>query len=179
MAEDSKIQVFDPAALKKRVSDSVTATFGMMIPETEWQALVEREVKAFFEEPSTPFTIVEQKIAGSYGSRDTVGHELHTKLTPFRALVWKACSDRCMDEIKKALDGDGLKLIVEKEWQYPTNGGSGQEVTKNVVMGEILGKKLEEIAPKMVMSLFRDMFVAAASQAKYELVNEMRAGQSR
>lgn len=171
---ENKIEVFDPSALKKRVSDSVTATFGMMIPETQWAAMVEREVKAFFEEPTSPFSITEERVKdGSWGSEKIVSHHLTTKLTPFRALIWKQCSDMCIAQIQAALHGEGLKCIVKKAWEYPTSGGQGIEVIKEVELSDMLVRKLEDLAPKLVAKLFESMYAGAVLQAKNDVLQEL------
>lgn len=158
--------VFDPAALKRRVSESVTATFGMLIPQSEWDTLVEREVKAFFEEVNDPWVIIEQR--GSWNTSET--QKVQSKLTPFRVLVWKHLGDLCLAKVQECLSTDKFLAIVNREY---TSGG---EVQKDAMISDFLLRKLDEIAPAMAASMFRSMFVAAVQTAKDETLTAIRNG---
>src|SRR5271156_2508268 len=44
----SDITKFDPATLMQGVRDRIKATFVSLIPEEQWESLVQKEVEAFF-----------------------------------------------------------------------------------------------------------------------------------
>lgn len=158
------ITPFDPDALKKRVSETIQASFGALIPEATWQAMVDKEVKAFFEEPGVEWVVAE-KHSGGYGSQNTT-YTLQSKMTPFRRMVWVRVSELCKAKIDNLLTGDTLRSHVNNY-----SGHSGRDA--EVELSDYLEKKLNEIAPAMAVTFFRGAFGAAVEQAKHEIRNEI------
>lgn len=155
------IAPFDPDALKKRVSETIQASFGALIPEATWQAMVEKEVKAFFEDPGAEWVVTQ--INGSY-QRDAL-HTLQTRMTPFRRLVWEKVQGLCKAKIEELLTDGTLRGYVNN-YSY-----DGKPV--EVQLSEFLEKKLSELAPKMAETFFRGAFGVAVEQAKQEIRNEI------
>ena len=153
--ENSKLQVFDADALKKRVAESVAASFGMLVPQQQWDALVEREVKAFFEEP------VQWKLSEERYYADST-NVLKVATTPFRLLVWERVAKLCREEISKALDSGKLRT-------WAADGTSGAEQK----LGELLERKLEQLAPLMVVHFFRAEMATVAEDLKNNIRHEM------
>lgn len=156
------IAPFDPDALKKRVSETIQASFGALIPEATWQAMVDKEVKAFFEDPGAEWTIT--TINASY-QRDALAI-LQSKMTPFRRMVWEKVQELCKAKIEALLNGDTLRGYVDNY-----SGPDGR--TTIVELSNYMEAKLVEIAPKMAVTFFRGAFGAAVEQAKNEIRNEI------
>ena len=161
---DTTIAPFDPDALKKRVSETIQASFGALIPESTWQAMVDKEVKAFFEEPGAEW-IVEKRGDGRWNSTDTIT-TLQSKMTPFRRMVWEKVQELCKAKIESLLNGDTLRGYVDNY-----SGPDGR--TTKVELSDYLEKKLVEIAPAMAVTFFRGAFGAAVEQAKQEIRTEI------
>lgn len=155
--DENKLQVFDADALKRRVAESVAASFGMLVPQQQWDALVEREVKAFFEEPVT-WNLAEERIY--YGQAGV--SVLKVATTPFRLLVWQQVAKLAREEISKVLDSGKLRT-------WAADGTSGAEQK----LGELLEKKLEQLAPLMVAAFFRQEMALVADSVKNNIRQDM------
>ncbi len=156
------IAPFDPDALKKRVSETIQASFGALIPEATWQAMVDKEVKAFFEEPGAEWVVAQ--INGSY-QRDAL-HTLQSKMTPFRRMVWEKVQGLCSAKIEAVLNNDTLRGYVDN-WSGPDGR------TVKIELSDFLEAKLNEIAPKMATAYFRAAFGASVEQAKQQIRDEI------
>jgi hypothetical protein len=87
----NQLQTFDANALKKRISETVQGTFGMLIPQEQFEALVKQHVSEFFEREEF-FDVFEVT-----GSKDLYGRnndklKLRKAMTPFKAQVWEHCA---------------------------------------------------------------------------------------
>ena len=96
MADDGKKEValFDPERLKKDLQARVRDQFLQVIPDEQWDAMIEGEIKGFFEN-ERDLTIEEEEqektnqYGGGTGYKSTFDR-LKVKGTPFRALVYGA-----------------------------------------------------------------------------------------
>ncbi len=167
MPPDSPV-VFDQAALRKRVTETVTASFGMMIPEDQWQSLVEREIKAYFEEPTDMVFVEGEAPTMHWGN--AVGQArrdaFKARMTPFRLLVWTAVTDHCHAHLQGLLGGEKFRAMMNTVY------GNGDQ-TVEVQMSEWMGKKLEQLAPKMAMHFFAQALVMATDEAKNRIRSEL------
>ncbi len=146
--------VFDQAALKQRITDSVQASFGMLIPAEQFKAMVDKEVKAYFEE-DIGFRV--ESVASGWG-RDS-HHDLVARMTSFRRAVFDAVSAQVKVLLEKELNGDRFRAIVAGQY----GGGEAAELST------MLTAKLDDIAPKMASTMFRDLFAGAVCQAKADI----------
>lgn len=151
----NEVQQFDVSALKQRVAESVQSTFGMLIPEDQWNALVAKEVSAFFDEEKE-MKIQEVSIDGSYNRSKGV---ILQGMTPFRNLVYQEINNIVQQKVKDQFNN--------KEWlatqTWTNNMPTGQ-------LGTALESKLEAMAPTMVAEMFRGVFAMASISAKNEVL---------
>lgn len=165
MSTNNDALVFDPNALKQRISDGVRTAFGMMIPDEQFQALVEKEIAAFFDEDGLDYVFEEvDKNPSSYNSSKY--ERLKARVSPFRLLVWKAVSEECVTRIKALTEDPEFKSRIDVLWK----DGRDEHVTQ---LTERQEKLLEQMAPTFVPMMFRHMFGSMLLQSHDQLRNEM------
>lgn len=153
---------FEPDALKKRIAESVQVSFGMLIPESEWQKMVDKEVKAFFEEEGQFIWQRQEELKNSsYYGQSRYYETLKFGMTPFRQQVWECVNKLVKQQLETALNVESLRTMVH--W--------GNEQDKELSI--YLESKLAELAPKMAASMFRTLFASAVEQVKNDIRNEL------
>jgi hypothetical protein len=148
------IAAFDPAALKKRVAETVQVQFGMLIPEAQFTEMVNREIRAFFEDDHLNHVEV---FNNSYNSQS-----VKVRCTPFRVMVW----DRVHEILKKKLSD-----IIFGE-QYVAQIGYNQE--QRAQLSQEMEQVLERLVPKMMGEAMRTFFASMVTQAKHDIMNGIR-----
>lgn len=114
---DNPLAKIDTNALRDRVAAQVTNSFGMLIPEEQFSAMVEAQIKAFFE---TPTSLIFER--NGYSDTYTIKGG---QVTMFQMMVWNRV--RPMVEVKlleymnegegkKALDGFLKDLFEAREF---------------------------------------------------------------
>lgn len=81
------------------VKEKIKNSFLELIPEENWDKMVEAEVKAFFED-KVQFTV--ETTSGGYGQRDRMFYKFEgdTEPTMFRTLVWDMCVEKTREHLK-------------------------------------------------------------------------------
>lgn len=117
--ENQEVQKFDPATLMQGVKDRIKATFVSLIPDEQWNIMVQKEIDEFFKSNKDRYT---------YGNRD--------KMSSFEFLVQECIQE----ESKKRL----IQYLQSEEFNT-TWGKNGQvilgEAIKNMIVnnsGEIM-----------------------------------------
>lgn len=137
MSQGNLPATLDASALKNRVQEHVTNTFGMLIPDEQFKATVDGAIKEFFELP--------RELAyeeGRIGYSDRYETKLKTKITPFQQMVWMIL----VPIVRKRLD------------EYMAEGG-GNPVDKFIT--DFFGQKGFE--DQQIMSMQRLMIAMCAS----------------
>ncbi len=172
MPEDGKQEValFDPEKLKKDLQARVRNQFLEVIPDEQWDALIEKEIKGFFEnERDLTIEEEERETKDSYGrgtGYKSTFDRLKVKGTPFRALVYDALVPMVKERIGKALAEDQFKVHFQKGWvdwvsdQHGVTGANG--VTEVDYLGIFMRQQLEKMVPAMVTQMFKGIFAGAA-----------------
>jgi|SRR5271170_380828 len=157
--------VINMETFKKRVSDTVVAQFGSLIPEEQFTAMVDKEIKAFFEVEA--LQTISPK-TDSWGHQ-TKEHELTTKCTPFRAIIWR----QLFDLVAKRFEGihHDLEFRVSQQWGVP-----GFENQAKIELSEELEKRLVAHTPKMMAELLRNIYGGVINDIKTQIANDMRNG---
>lgn len=164
---DNAVMAFDPAALKKRVAESVQSQFGMLIPAEQFDAMVAAEIKAYFETETQHRVLTEEQGEYSYNGRQKV-NVVYVTMTPFRQQVREAIAKQVAQLIQNHFNTDKFRATVDSVWNSE-NQNQGYEAK----MSDMLERKIDEIAPKMASSMFRELFVSAVERAKIEAVQEI------
>jgi len=165
-AEDKSVVQFNPEQLKARIAETVQSTFGMLIPQEQWEEMINKEVKAFFEH--TKEWEWESKIhsysSSNYHNPKEYRETLKIHVTPFRAEVWQAIREYLKSEIEKVLNNSNLK--TNTTWDGSNKGI--EEFTS-----DYLNRKLEELAPSMAKAMMSNIFGEAVKEAKEQIRNEL------
>lgn len=160
------ITQFDPVALQKRVSESVQSQFGMLIPQDAFDAMVAKEVRAYFEDEKEFIVREEAKNEQSYYHGPRVVRT-YASMTPFRRQVWTAIDELMGKMLSEKLNSDGLKAHVMQVW-------NDNDVAVEVELSDRLERMLEKMVPKMAAEMFKGMFAEAVMRAKSEVLSEIR-----
>lgn len=173
-SELAEQRLYTPDDLKRRISDSVRATVGMLFPEEQWDVMIEKEIKAYFEDVAEAFEIVsvveKQNGYSGYSSTENVRHKLARKVTPFRAQVWRAISEQLNNKIDAFFQSDAWKVVINQMWDNDT-----QSLETKAQLSAELDKKLEGLAPKLVGELFRAVFANGVQLCRNSLLDELRS----
>lgn len=127
-------------------------------------------MKAFFEEE------VSMEWAHFEGDRwsSKPARELASiRMTPFRFIVWTEIKRLCMDRIVATMQEDAFKTAVHQNFYYGGDGAT--QYTPEVVIGQFLEKKLEELAPKMAQAFFLQSFANLAEGLKANIMDTVRS----
>ena len=166
MSENTPV-TFDANALRQRVADTVKTTFGMLIPEEQWKAMVEREVKAYFEEEAM-WSIIEQPKGNRYDS-PTFEH-VTRKITPFRVAVWEAVHVVVKPMLHELLNEDSIKAQIHHHNGY---------IPTSATIGEKLKPILESLVPQMANEMFKLPFAMMMQQTTGMLEQKLESLKTR
>jgi hypothetical protein len=162
---NNDIKPFNTQQLQERVSESVRASFGMLIPEEQFDDLVCREIKAYFEEETNvEWSTRKSPAAQGWHTKDLL--EAKVRMTPFRFQVWTALNELMQSKIDTVF-GVEMQAAVS-----PIFDGDGTQ-TMEAYLSDMMDKKLEELAPKMAQAMFAKMFVEAVDVAKADIQMEL------
>jgi hypothetical protein len=169
----SDIQIASNADLKKRVTETVRASFGMLIPETEWQAMVDKEVLEYFN-ADAEFVVVElhEEVTEKASTWSThqrtfdkkVGVGLAKQMTPFKVQVYAEVSKLVRKKLETFLSSGEFKTEVMT--LYDDNSPVCTELSAE------MDKRLEKMALSMAAMALRDTFANSVVAARNQLVTE-------
>jgi hypothetical protein len=99
---ENQVEKFDPSTLMQGVKDRIKATFVSLIPETQWEVMVQKEIDAFFNSEETLiFAKKDEQISGQWHAKKLATLEI--KQSPFRALVWEHCTNMTTQILKEKI----------------------------------------------------------------------------
>jgi hypothetical protein len=145
--------VINMESFKKRVTDTVIAQFGTLIPEEQFKSMVDKEISDFFENSSASFVI-----------------DSSAKCTPFRLMVWKELHKLVHDKFSKLIF-QSAEFHVNQTW-----GQSNFENGAKLELSEMLEKRLVENIPKMMAEMMRNTFGTVVMDIKRQISEDMRKG---
>ena len=157
---DNDVIQFNMDDLKKRVTASVVAGFGMLIPEAAFNEMVNKEIKAFFEDTSAQIAF-EQIRTGSYNN-DT-REQVKLFCTPFRLMVWKEMHKIIEKKIKEVFDSPEFK--AQMVWD-----GNEQKAS----LSDEMEAQLVKMVPQMMAEMMRNTFGSMVMRAKEEVLKSIR-----
>jgi len=152
---ENQIEKFDPSKLMQGVKDRIKATFVSLIPDGEWDSMVQKEVEAFFNtEEILIFAEKDKYKEGQWHS--TKFATLEIKQSPFRALVWEHCYQMTINVLKEKIDKD-----------YFNNVWSPNEET----LDEKMKGFIKEAAPNAINMFFEKALFNQADYLRNTLMN--------
>lgn len=149
-----------PTEFTERVTESLRAQIGQLIPQESLDKMVADEVKAFFFECDTPFTV----IAGGYNSRD----KIVARITPFRALVWDLCRSTFEKQIKATLESEELSAKITATYNGHENHIKAELTKTQTAM-------LSAALPDMLVNLLKVSFATTLQEANLNIVASMNS----
>ena len=150
---------FDPKAIQEKVGNMVKGTMIDLLPDEQFQALVEKEWKAFFEEPTKKVTI--SRYNGRFHGNDTL-YDVQTSVSPFRNMVWSAMIEEIQPMMTKLLEGDDWKCSIQRLWV-----DNKEEL--EIATSDAMQAKFEKHANTMATNMFGDMMAMAVEKMKMEM----------
>jgi len=170
MSNDNPLAKIDTNALRDRVAAQVTNSFGMLIPEEQFSAMVDAQIKAFFE---TPTTLTFER-GGGYNS-DTYTLK-GAQVTMFQMMVWNLVRPMVQAKLqeymnqgegKKALDGFLKDLFEAKEFN------DQQVMGVQRLMVAMTAGLFQQIGQTAVMNFQSSLANAAMNSQMPQLANEI------
>lgn len=152
-----EIQKFDPSTLMQGVKDRIKATFVSLIPDEQWEEMVQKEINAFFTPQNFKRIWVDKKnnpndyYSSTYKSMESDGTE-----SPFRTLVWDLCFEKTQEILRK-------KLL--DEWF-----GNSWPITEENIH-ENLKEVMVKVTPLAMAKFFENLSFYAVQHLRNELQN--------
>lgn len=153
----SALQAIDQNAFKKRVADHITNTFGALIPEEQFQSMVDAQVKEFFE-TTREFRVSErqEQNKGGYGTHTV--YCLNEHITPFQHMVFSILRDKIESALVthlNAKDSPISKLL--------------RDLVEVPVVGEIQLTVAQKVLLQMAGKMFAQVTEAAGHDARQQI----------
>lgn len=158
MSDNTQVAQFDPKKIQEKVASNVKAMMFDMLPEEQFQAMVEKEWRAFFEEPQQQFDVTSYSSGGYLAPQK---HKVACAVTPFRAMVWGAIVEELLPMLKKTMESEDWKVQMTDVWD-------GKESEMQVAVNENMEARFEKMAVKMAASMFREMMGLAVQNVRTE-----------
>lgn len=158
---------FSGDAFRRRVADHITQTFGSLLPEDQFRALVDAQVKFFFDTPREFTFKTEDIIDKSRGYNDKIGTRLllNTKITPFQQMVWELVKEHVSERLKQYF-ADGGNSEIEKY----LNQWTALKEFKDHQIADV-----NKLALAMVARAFADQFNLGVNTVRNEMALKFQA----
>jgi hypothetical protein len=154
-----EIQKFDPATLMQGVKDRIKATFVSLIPDEQWDVMVQKEIDSFFSpEPGITIAIRKQPTKEQSGWNTSYENVLvvEGRVSPFQRIVIDMCIEKTVQELQKYLTEEKL----HGHWAFD------KYETDKELQGLI-----ELAIPKAVTNFFQSMAFMATASLRNDIQN--------
>lgn len=156
----NEVEKFDPATLMQGVKDRIKATFISLIPDDEWDRMVNSEIDKFFEPTKMKISSAGRQSSGyGYGNtRDKFESDtiIELEMSPFQQIIWDMCAEKAREKLKAKLETE----YFENQWEL-----------KEETINEKLKQVMVEATPLVMHKMFEKMTLSAASIAREMLRN--------
>lgn len=153
---DNQIEKFDPSTLMQGVKDRIKSTFVSLIPDGQWDTMVQKEIDEFFKLRKT---IISKKTAQSvtYGNKiqDTFVN-VEQESSPFRDLVWDYCAEMTLIILKEKIN----KEYFTQHWVH-----SQMELKDN------MKQLIKEAAPLAAATFFERIAFGLVNDLQQKIQN--------
>lgn len=137
-----------------------------LLPPDQLDSYIEKEIKAFFEDTTSQFTITETT-ERSYSSNKVI-RTFGVSCSPFRLLIWQELNKLVMVKVSALTESEELKASVYSSVEY--DGYIDAQAT----LGERWEKKLDGLVMSLAKDMFRSMFTQAVLSAKSDTIAEVQ-----
>ena len=128
----TNLKKFDASSVMKGVKDKIKATFVDLIPEEQWNEMIQKEIDDFF----------------TY--RPSGGYSRDKSYTSFESLVHGELKRECLERMKKYLDGKEFDVTWDKRGKPVVTESIKKMMIDNA--GEILASIYGEMFHQMLNS---------------------------
>lgn len=144
--------------LMDNVKERIKASFALLIPDENWEKLVDDEIKAFFTPGKIKFIVEQVKLnPNDYWSQTKTVTKIDAEdVSPFRHLVWQFCYDKSVDLLKKKLNDEYFGD------NYPFDAETAKEKLKETIA---------EAAPLGLARLFEAISFNQVNNLRNEIQN--------
>jgi hypothetical protein len=138
-----------------KVKEKIKNTFADLIPEEQWDEMIQKEINSFFEDKQK-ITISEIKkyANGSWRNEEFLVKEM--EISPFRAMVYAECIQKTNQTLKETIDKTYFTEIWDK------NGKVITEEFKTVIT---------ECGPAIAAKFFSNLIGQMTSDMRMSLMN--------
>lgn len=150
---------FDPKSISDKVKQKIQESFVALIPEENWDKLVQEEIDRFFEPVNTVVIKEEEKSTNSYWIKKTFVQLKEEGISPFTALVHSVC----IDAVGKKIQDMAIKSVDEL---IPHSQES--EVSEKMM------KVITSITPYIMEKMFSNLITEAFLNQKTSVINAIR-----
>lgn len=151
-----QLEKFDPSTLMQGVKDRIKATFVSLIPDPQWDQIVQKEIDAFFAPQKFTRELIKQRNYVYTGSGDLWIIKTQGDQSPFQAMVWDFCIDATVISLKK---------IITQEYFDEKVGGL--DFDKNSKLAEVVAAAI----PSAITNFFTSFAEKQMSNLKNDLIN--------
>ena len=149
----NEIEKFDPSTLMQGVKDRIKATFVSLIPDAQWETMVQKEIDTFFNEAQIISMTKKKDPKSDYWAGELYQHT-ELQQTPFRSLIYELCVDKTVATLKKKLTD---------EWF--TNNWPITEENMTDRMKEVV----QEAAPAAMLKFFQSISFMYVNQLRNDI----------
>ena len=113
----SELQKFDPAQLMNGVRDRIKSTFVSLIPDEQWEAMIQKEVEMFFQSTesyyssnrhnASPFQLLCRQVF-----HDITAERLRDHMSEFTSDTWDSHGPKLNEALKAMLIESAPELMV-------------------------------------------------------------------
>ncbi len=158
MEPNTQVEKFDPSTLMQGVKDRIKAQFVSLIPDDQWEIMIQKEVNAFFNLEQN-ITLSKQKEYAGY-SASNVYQVMEVQQTPFRALVWEYCTEMTVKLLKEKIN----KEYFENTWSV--DKFNADEKIQNII-AEAAPMAMANFFKAISFGLMKDMKVMVQNNQGY------------
>lgn len=148
----NEVAAYDPEAFRKKVAERITNSFADLIPEEQFQKMVDAQIKVFVE-TTFEIKVKSEDIFDKSQRWNKIGERqiLNVSLTPFQQMVWMELKPIVLEKLQAYLAGpqSALNKFVAEVFE-----------SKEFADGQVLG--VEKLMVAMASSVFEQMAEKAA-----------------
>lgn len=157
MSDNNEILKFDPSQLMEGVKDRIKTTFVSLIPDEQWDGLVQREIDAFFQPVKYTNSQSTQQVWRNNVGYVFEGQEVvEVEMSPFRKLVWAFCEDRLKESLKQHVN----ETYFNDQWPVQQDNLKAE-----------MKKIIEEATPGAIARFFNYMSTTLVNDMRNQLNN--------
>lgn len=171
MTTGTDLQAIDVSDFKKRVQDHVVNTFGSLIPPQQFEALVNAEIKAFFEQ-TVSFEV--SRVHSEWGRNID---SFKTAMTPFRAVVWAKTQQMAQEAMRDFFNGPHapVRKILDELTQLPEIQGQQLSQAQQLMLA-MAGVMFKNVMLSANESSLMTLIQRLRDQGQHDVANALSAG---